>query len=137
MTGSPWWPLQQAIYTRLSGDSELTSTLGAGVYDHVPDSAAFPYVVIGDITSVPNDTMGLTGRDLTVVVHSWSQAKGMKQIAEIADRVDDLLDRWAPTVTGWSATKMLNEFGPESFRDPDGISRHGVARYRIHTDKAA
>lgn len=131
MSGSPSWGLQQAMYTRLSGDTELTSTLGAQVYDHVPDSAAFPYVVIGDITEAPNDTMGKTGRDMTVTVHSWSQAKGFKQVMQIQDRVDDLLDRWSPTVSGWSAVQMLQEFF-ETFRDPDGVTRHGVSRYRIH-----
>lgn len=131
MSGSPSWPLQQAVYTRLSGDTELVTTLGAAVYDHVPDSAAFPYVVIGDVTEATNDTMGKTHRDVTVTVHLWSQYTGMKQIGLIADRVDDLLDRWSPTVTGWTAVQMLREFF-ESFRDADGKSRHGVARYRIH-----
>lgn len=132
MSGSPTWPLQQAIYTRLSGDTELVTTLGAAVYDFVPDSAPFPYVTIGDVTEAPNDTMGRTGRDMTVTVHIWSQYAGNKQVMQIADRVDDLLDRWAVTVTGWNATHMLQEFF-ETFRDPDGKTRHGVARYRTHT----
>lgn len=131
MSGSPTWPLQQAMYSRLSGDSELTSTLGAAVYDFVPDSAAFPYVTIGDVTEAPNDTMGRTGRDMTVTVHTWSQAEGNKQVMQIADRVDDLLDRWSPTVTGWAAVQMLHEFF-ETFRDADGVTRHGVSKYRIH-----
>jgi hypothetical protein len=131
MSGNPAWPLQTAVYTRLSGDSELTSTLGAAVYDHVPDSAAFPYVVIGEATVAPNDTMGKTGRDLTLTVHTWSQYQGLKQVLQIADRVDDLLDRWFPTVTGWTANEMLSEFF-ETFKDADGVTRHGVARYRVH-----
>ena len=131
MSGSPTWPLQQAIYSRLNGDTELVTTLGADVYDRVPDSAAFPYVVIGDVTEVANDTMGRTGRDLTVTVHAWSQYAGNKEILQIADRVDDLLDRWSPTVTGWTAIQMLQEFF-ETFRDVDGTTRHGVSRYRIH-----
>ena len=135
MSGSPSWNLQQSVYTRLSTDTELITTLGAAVYDHVPDSVAFPYVVIGDITEAPNDTMGKTGRDMTVMVHTWSQAKGMLQVSNIQNRVDALLDRWAPTVTGWDATHMLQEFF-ETFRDPDGKTRHGVARYRIHTHTA-
>lgn len=131
MSGSPSWPLQTAVYTRLSGDSELTSTLGASVYDHVPDSSAFPYVVIGEDTEVAADTMGTTRRDMTLTVHTWSQAKGKKQTKQIQDRLDDLLDRWTPTVSGWTATQMLTE-AHESFMDPDGTTRHGVSRFRIH-----
>ncbi len=131
MPGSPSFPLQEAIYSRLSGDATLVTTFGAAVYDDVPDSAPFPYVAIGEITEVANDTMGKTGRDLTVTVHAWSQYKGMKQVKQVQNRVDLLLDRWAPTVTGWAATEMLQEFF-ETFRDPDGTTRHGVARYRVH-----
>lgn len=131
MSGSPALPLQGAVNTRLSGDATLVTTLGAQVYDDVPDSAAFPYVALGEITEVPNDTMGKTGRDMTVTIHSWSQYPGMKQVKEIQNRVDVLLDRWLPTVTGWNAVHMLQEFF-ETFRDPDGITRHGVSRYRIH-----
>lgn len=132
MSGSPAWPIQTAVYSRLSGDTTLVTTLGAQVYDKVPDSAAFPYVVIGDDTETPNDTMGKTGRDTTLTIHTWSQYPGKKQTKEIQDRVDELLDRWTPTVAGWSATQMLQEFR-ESFMDPDGVTRHGVSRYRIHT----
>lgn len=135
MPGSPAWPLQQAVYSRLNGDATLTTTLGASVYDHVPDSAAFPYVVIGDVTEGPRDTMARTGRDVVLSVHCWSQYAGAKQVDEIANRVDALLDRWAPTVSGWTATTMLREFF-ESFRDADGTTRHGVLRYRIHLNVA-
>lgn len=132
MSGSPSWPLQQAIWSRLNGDSTLTTTLGAAVYDDTPDGAAFPYVVVGDVTEAPRDTMGTTGRDSTVTLHVWSQYPGMKQVKEIANRVDVLLDRWRPTVSGWNATDIQLEFF-ETMRDPDGITRHGVLRYRLHT----
>lgn len=136
MSGSPAWPIQTAVYTRLSGDTTLVTTLGAQVYAEVPDGAAFPYVAIGDDTEVPNDTMGTTGRDTTITIHTWARTTSTytrtKRTKEIQDRVDELLDRWTPTVTGWSATQMLQEFR-ESFMDPDGVTRHGVSRYRIHT----
>lgn len=132
MSGSPAWELQKAVYARLSGDATLVTTLGARVYEDVPDSAAFPYVAIGDDTEAPNDTMGVTGRDSTITIHSWSQYRGKKQIKEIQNRVDALLDRWSPSLTGWNAVQMLQEFF-ETFMDPDGITRHGVSRYRLHT----
>lgn len=133
MSGSPAWPLQSAVFARLNGDTTLVTTLGAKVYDAVPQSAAFPYVVIGDDTESPRDTMGTTGRDTTITIHSWSRYVGKKQVKDIANRVDELLDRWTPTVAGWNAVQMLNDFGPETFLDPDGITRHGVSRYRVHT----
>lgn len=131
MSGSPAWELQKAVYSRLSTDATLVTTLGAAVYDHVPASAAFPYLHIGDDIEVPNDTMGVTGRDTTLTLHTWSQYPGKKQVKEIHNRVDALLDRWKPTVTGWNAVQMLFR-SRESFMDPDGVTRHGVSYYRIH-----
>lgn len=136
MSGSPSSPLQTAIYARLSGDTTLVTTLGAAVYDIAPDRAEFPYVTIGEQTESPNDTMGTTGRDITVTVHTWTRERTKQQAQLIQNRVDALLDRWAPTVTGWSATTMLMEFF-ETFRDEDGLTQHGVARYRIHITASA
>jgi hypothetical protein len=134
MSGTPTWGLQQAIYARLNGDNTLTSTLGAAVYDEAPDGVAFPYITIGQVTEAPNPTMGRTGRDLTVTLHIWSQAKGYKQTKDIQNRIDALLEWWKPTVTGWHSTVCQQEFF-EVFRDEDGITRHGVSRYRIHLHK--
>ena len=131
MSGSPSAPLLDAVYLRLSSDSTLTTTLDCPVYDDVPDSDDFPYLVIGDLTEMPRDTMGKTGRDMTLTLHIWSQFKGNDQVMDIQNRVDALLDRWSPTVTGWSAVQMVQEFF-ETFRDSDGITRHGVSRYGIH-----
>lgn len=131
MSGSPSWPLQQAIYARLSGDATLVTTLGAAVYDEPPAGVAFPYVVVGDTTETPNDTMGVTGRDLTVTIHTWSRYRGMREISRMQDRIDQLLDRWLPTVAGWNSVHVLQEYF-EALRDPDGLTRHGVSRYRTH-----
>lgn len=136
MSGSPSWELQKAIFSRLNTDTALTTTLSCSVYDNVPanmDSSGFPYVVIGEVTEGPNDTMGRTGRDLSVTIHIWSRYVGMKETKEIQNRVDELLDRWAPTVTGWNATQMQQELF-ETFMDQDGITRHGVSRYGVHID---
>lgn len=139
MPGSPASPLLAAVYTRLNSDATLTTTIGASVYDDVPIAAEPPYVTIGETTEVPRDTMGRTGRDMTLTVHVWSDYAGMKEVGDVQDRVDDLLDRWTPTVTGWAATEMLQEYF-ESFRDtadPDRPLRHGVARYRIFIQASA
>lgn len=131
MSGSPARPLQEAVYARLSGDTTLVTTLGCDVFDHVVDAESFPYVAIGDITEVRNSTMGRTGRDFTMTLQIVSQFNGYDQVNDIHNRVDQLLDRWAPTVTGWNATQMQHEFF-ETFRDPDGLTRHGRSRYGIH-----
>lgn len=127
---SPSGPLQTAVYARLIGDATLVA-LVQKIGDNIPDEQAYPYIVIGEETEAPEDTMGRTGRNLTITLHVWSQYPGMKEVKEIMSRIDDLLDRWTPTVTGWNATEMLHDFA-DTLRDPDGKTRHGVVSYRIH-----
>ncbi len=44
--------LQESIYNTLSNDNTLTSTLGAGIYDDVIEGATYPWVEIGNETSI-------------------------------------------------------------------------------------
>lgn len=141
MPGSPTQPLQAAIYTRLSADATLVTTLGCDVYDDVPEAdpsvTPYPYVAFGSFTETMNDTMGTTGRDVTVTVHSWSEALGFKEVQTIDNRVDALLHRWQPTVTGWSATHLLQEYGEvvRDDADPNKPLRHGIRRYRLYLNQ--
>lgn len=130
MPGSPGAPVQAAVYARLSGDATLTAL--CDVYDIPPDRAELDYLTIGEQTESPNDTMGKTGRDVTITIHSWTQGRTKLSNQNILNRVDALLDRWTPTVTGWNATEMLFDGGDGPFRDEDGLTLHGVRRYRAH-----
>ena len=66
------WALQQAIYGVLSVDTGLAA-LGASVYDHVPQNAAFPYVVIGEDYATKADTDDTLDADHMITLHSWSR----------------------------------------------------------------
>lgn len=125
------WELQQAIYSELSGDSELTSTLGASVYDDVPDHEAvtFPYVNIGEDTTLDYSTKDLVGSETTLNMHVWSRYRGSKEVKQIMDRVHSLLHDSNLTVTGRNFINLRAEFS-DVLRDPDGITRHGVMRFR-------
>lgn len=125
------WALQQAIYSELSGDSELTSTLGASVYDDVPDHQAvtFPYVNIGEDTTLDYSTKDLVGSETTLNMHVWSRYRGSKEVKQIMDRVHSLLHDSNLTVTGRNLINLRVEFS-DVLRDPDGITRHGVMRFR-------
>ena len=83
--------LQTAIYSALSGDSNLTSTLGASVFDEVPDQSSYPFVALGEETVVEYDTKDLDGASHTINIHVWSQYKGAKQTKQIMDRIHTLL----------------------------------------------
>lgn len=117
--------IQAAIYQALS-------TLSYPVYDDVPQGAAFPYIVIGDDTSIPFDDDCNVGAESTITIHVWSTCPGRKEVKQITDSVYNRLHRQnLPIAGGYTIT--LNAEHQDSFLDPDGVTRHGVIRFRLLT----
>lgn len=127
------WALQEAIYSRLNGFAGLTALIDA-VYDHVPQDPTFPYVQIGEDTAIPFDTHDSSGSDNTVTIHSWSRYRGKKEIKDIQRQVYLALHRFALSVTGVDTVDCQWEFA-DSFLDDDGLTRHGVQRFRVMLDE--
>lgn len=127
------WPLQQAIYSRLAGFAALVALVGARVYDRVPPSTAFPYVVIGDDTAVPFDTHSSVGARHTVTIHVWSRDGGRDETKRIQQAIYDALHRNALVVAGAETVNCEWEFS-ESFLEQDGLTRHGVMRLAVVLD---
>lgn len=123
------WALQQAIYARLS------AVVSVAVYDHTPQDVAFPYVVIGeDDTVIPFDTDDSVGAESTINIHVWSRYRGWKEVKEIQREVYQALHRYELSVTG--AHVVTVEFDDaRTFLDQDGLTRHGVTRFRIITEE--
>lgn len=121
--------LQKTIFDVLNGDSNLTSTLGASVYDFVPDSTAFPYVKLGEETAIDNGTKSLQGNEHTLVIHSFSRYRGSKQIKEIMSRIYALLHESSLSVSGASLVNLRFEFS-DVIKENDGLTSHGLQRFR-------
>lgn len=51
--------LQKAIYNRLVADAGVSGIVGAGVYDHVPADANFPYVHLGEVQAITEHDLRL------------------------------------------------------------------------------
>lgn len=122
------FPLQQAIFGALNV-SAITSTLSCGVYDDVPQSATYPYIALGEETVIDFSTKDTHGNEITINIHVWSQYKGSKETKQIMDKIHDLLHNINLTVTGHNLINLRFEFS-DIMRDPDGITRHGVMRFR-------
>ena len=54
--------LQEALYSRLNGDSTLGALI-TGVFDAVPDDTALPIVIIGPTTTSDDGSKTLDARD--------------------------------------------------------------------------
>ena len=120
--------LQQAIFSALNV-SAVTSDLSCGVFDDVPQNASYPYIALGEETAVDFSVKDIQGGYLTVNIHVWSQYKGSKETKQIMDKIHDLLHNINLSVTGFNLINLRFEFS-DIMRDPDGITRHGVMRFR-------
>lgn len=121
--------LQSKIFTTLNTDNTLTSTLGANVFDDVPEETAFPLVVLGEDTTVDFSTKDLIGSETTINIDVFSRYRGSKETKEIMDRIHTLLHDSSLTVSGVNLINLRFEFS-DVIRDPDGITRHGIMRFR-------
>ncbi|WP_017601650.1 DUF3168 domain-containing protein [Nocardiopsis lucentensis] len=126
------WPLQQAIYQRLAGDTELTAI--TGVHDEVPEAATYPHVLIGEVVEEPDDSHDNQGLTVAFVLHIWSKYRGYGEIGRILAHLDRLLDRRPLTVDGFELVAIFREHH-RMLRDPDPTIRHCPVRYRVWLNK--
>jgi hypothetical protein len=99
-------PVQQALYSKLTGDGVLMGMI-SGVYDAPPQHAAVPYVVIGDgaATLKPQVANDVTECDLEVNV--WTTASGRKVALAILNRLHGLLHQGSLSVSGFTLLSMV------------------------------
>jgi hypothetical protein len=129
--------LQVGLYNRLTGYSALTALVSTRIYDHVPQNATLPFVVIGDDTAVEGDTKTFNGWDMTITIHCWkSLSAGRKDIKAIMGAIYDALHKNESnvTVSGFTLVYLHCEF-QQTFQET-GIEGdndhyyHGVQRFR-------
>ena len=120
--------LQKSIFNRLDGDSTLQN-LVTDVYDFVPENTAFPYVKVGEETSLDNGTKTLQGNEHTLVIHTFSRYRGSKEVKEIMSRIYALLHESSLSVTGASLVNLRFEFS-DVIKENDGFTSHGLQRFR-------
>ena len=126
------FPLQQSIFTKLTS-STLTDVNGTSitskVFDDVPEGTAYPYLVIGEETATNIDTKDKEAHEHTLTFHVWSQYRGRKEIKNIMSQIYTALHNSDITVSGATLVNIRHEF-ENTLLESDGITRHGVMRFR-------
>jgi|TARA_R110001583_G_scaffold49594_2_gene155291 hypothetical protein len=119
--------LQSAIFSLLSGDSNLDSLVGNNkIFDSIaPQDTAYPYVIIGLETIRDVGTKTLDGNIYNVDIDVWSQYRGQKEIKEIMERIYNLLNNATISVSGASSI-MSYVVNTVTLTEVDGITRHGI-----------
>lgn len=136
--------LFQALQSPLDGVlADLRAPSGStlsqpAIYDHVPQTvdsdSDYPYVVIGDDTSIPFDTDTSQGTEATVTVHVWSRKRGRQEAKEIQRSIYDALHKQRIAIGDLHTVDVMWEYA-ETILDEDGITRHGVMRFRLTVEE--
>ncbi|WP_431729967.1 DUF3168 domain-containing protein [Verrucosispora sp. TAA-831] len=131
-------PLQVALYAALRADPRVTELLAERVYDHVPEPAQYPYLVIGEALEEPDNTHDTVGRQADITLHLWDMVDGYLRPTEVVDALVQLLDhqRDALTITGHQVVSIRFR-NARTLRTPDPRIRHVPVTFRVNTQQEA
>ncbi|MEU0245172.1 DUF3168 domain-containing protein [Streptomyces sp. NPDC006235] len=124
-------PLQTALFAKLNAVPALAGRVYAV---RPPESVPLPYVTLGSIFELPDDTHDAQGLNSMVTLHIWSKSTSNGEVYDLFAAVDAALDRVALTVTGFSEVQIKHS-QHQMIEDPDPSIRHINAQYRIHMTK--
>jgi hypothetical protein len=125
------------LFTLLSGDGALNALVN-GVYDlQVPESAvpSFPYVVVGEANEIADNRHDRLGRRVSVTIHAYSRYRGRKEVTEIMDRINTLVEGKSLAIPGggWHCVTCFLESA--IVLEEDVGQSHGVLRYSVRLEK--
>lgn len=128
------WPIQKAIFDKLEAvfSDSPPPVAGVTVHDHVPPGTQCPYIAIGEDTAIDRGDKTNPGQETTITLHIWSEYRGRREVKQIMAAIYDALHERDLTVSGQNVVLLRFDFS-ETFLDPDGLTMHGVVRYRIVT----
>jgi hypothetical protein len=109
----------------------LTAALApVPVQDQAGPDQAYPYVTIGELVAEQSDTLNEQGSGIEMTVHVWSRQPGMQECQLLMARAKDALDRQRLPAPGFQWVDTIWEYA-QTLRDPDGVTRHGILRFRV------
>lgn len=120
----PSLALQVAIFEHLTIQLAPVS-----VFNKAPQNQAQPYVLVGDDLHLPWDTDDSVGAESVLTLHIWSVQRGSKEVKTIQGQIYEALHRHELIVDGFSTITLEFE-SAEILEDPDGVSTHGVSKFR-------
>ncbi|MAY60922.1 MAG: hypothetical protein CML29_01810 [Rhizobiales bacterium] len=118
--------LQRAVFERLTSETGVSALAGADrIFDGRPERIEPPYVTFGDWRIEDWSTGTEDGAEHRFEIEVWSEVRGRKQAAELADAVRKALHDAALTLPGFHLVN-LRHLRTRTGRDTK--SRHIRAR---------
>jgi hypothetical protein len=113
-------------------DTEIGTSPSATypVYDAVPQGVAKPYIVIGEMTEMPDEELQVATTDASINLHTWSAYVGKSQSHTLLQYIRQRLDNVAIAGT-WFFAEDFVEIMEDAGSTATARLYHGVARYRV------
>lgn len=127
---SSLWPLQEAIYERLSNYDLLMQRV-TGVFDDAPKDQPAPYITMGEVTVTDWGTKISDGEEVTSTLHCWSEYPGQREAKELLSLMLEALSSEPLSLEGGFSLDFGRMEMMQVLDDPDGITKHGVLRIRF------
>lgn len=128
----PLAEVQAAVYAAL-----VPALAPVPVLDQAGPDQEFPYCTLGEFSAQEFDTLTDEAVDMDMTVHVWSRQPGMQEAQQMMRTAKDALHRKSFALPGGiQHVTTIWEFA-QTLRDADGMTRHGVLRFRILTFQAA
>ena len=137
----PVYAIQVGMRTLLLADVTLVALLAdsESVWDEPPEDGPFPYVHIGEATTIPDGTHDSPGYQVVETLHSWAHARSSQPVNDIGARLVAVLNLQEAALdaatTGFNVWRVWHEFG-QVLRDPDRTIRHRIDRFRIYVHQS-
>lgn len=124
--------VRKAIYARL--DAQLATP----IYSYVPQNSAYPYVRIGDVSSVTQDTKTTELQQYSVTIHSFDKSVASSSPVEvIVANIYAALHNYALTISGYNVVlcrqENLNIFQQG---EPNDRYWHAVQEFNVMVEDA-
>lgn len=124
--------LDAALYAALAAHAGVAAIVGARVYHDVPPDAALPHVAISDHQADDYGASLIDGQVHTITIDCWAEGPSPLVCRQLVAAVRAALHEQALALSGGTLVNLRCQ-STQSLRDPDGISHHGILRFRAVT----
>jgi hypothetical protein len=124
-----------AILARLKADAGVVALVDQRVFDVVPPGVLQPYVSLGQPQVLPNRTsQGCDpGAEIAIAIHGWTTGPESVVSRQLGAAIVASIDEYELVMTG-HRTVLCELEQNQYLDDPDGITKHSAATFRILTE---
>lgn len=124
--------IQKAMVAAIVADASYGALAGDRIYDAVPDGVTFPYTSFGPFFAEPYDGTVMDGWECFVELHVFTRGRGRVVCQQMLGALEALFHDQTLTLdtVAFVNGRLVSQ---RVLVDNDGITHHGVQRYRFVT----